>query len=222
MMKNKQLWPDVRTEAFEAFSVVLTFECFDLIVRHELAHLILGHLAIDAQDIKKIPGGSQALEFVADGHAAIWGYEALRTYEKVGRSHRSAVAEGYSEFHRTRADGLANYLLAIFFMFRIADEEDPSFVKMATAAHPPAPMRFNVASIHLGEHFKRIGDTEAYDQLVQADIWERGEKIFSTLLGRPPNTGSKHWTMSDEAEGYYNQISDLAQTMPRHLLGLAD
>ena len=72
MMDNPQLWLDVRPEAFQAFSLVLTFECFDLIVRHELSHLLLGHLAEDAQEAKRIPMVSQALEFVAEGHAAIW------------------------------------------------------------------------------------------------------------------------------------------------------
>ena len=96
MMGNPQLWRDVRPEAFEAFSVTLTFECFDLIVLHELAHFLLGHLAEDAQKAKRNPMVSQALEFVADGHAAIWGFEALRTLEKVYCTRPNAAAEGYA------------------------------------------------------------------------------------------------------------------------------
>ncbi|MGH6846734.1 MAG: hypothetical protein ACREC0_04625 [Methylocella sp.] len=219
MMDNPQLWPDVRPEAFRGFSVVSTFECFDLIVRHELAHLLLGHLAKDAQDAKHIQMVSQALEFAADGHSAIWGFEALRKREKVCCAPRGMVAEGYREFHH---DALANYLCALFFMFRMGDERAPKEGKLANASHPPAPMRFNVASIHLGEHFKRTGDKEAYDQLVRADTWERGESTFAKVLDREPETGLKTLTMRKESEEHYNEISNLAPTMPRHWFGLAD
>ena len=55
-------------------------ECFALIVRHEFAHLVLKHLAADAQRIVKgDPIARQALELAADGHAAIWGlHSAVR------------------------------------------------------------------------------------------------------------------------------------------------
>ena len=62
-------------------------------------------------------------------------------------------------------------------------------MELANASHAPAPMRFNVACIHLAEHFKRNGDKEAHDQLVRADTWERGEDIFTKFLDRQPETG---------------------------------
>ena len=114
---------------------------------------------------------------LANCRRSVWGFEALRTLEKVYCAHHNAVAEGYREFHRTHADALANYLLALFFMFRIGDEKAPKEGELANASHAPAPMRFNVASIHLAEHFKRTGDKEAHDQLVRADTWERGGHI---------------------------------------------
>ena len=220
MMDKPELWPNIRSEAIQAFSVVLTFQCFDLIVLHELAHLLLGHLDEDAQEAKGNPMVSQALEFVADGHAAIWGFEALRTLENYG--HHDAAADGLREFHRTPTDALTNLLLTLFFMFRIGDEKTPTEGELANAGHAPAPMRFNVASIHLGEHFKRAGDKEALDRLVRADTWERGEHIFAKVLDSQPETGLRHWTMSKESEEHYNQISNLAETMPRHWFGLAD
>jgi hypothetical protein len=57
-----------------ALATVFMGECFDLIVRHEFAHLVLKHLVADAQQIVKgDPMARQALELAADGHAAIWG-----------------------------------------------------------------------------------------------------------------------------------------------------
>jgi hypothetical protein len=224
MMDKPQLWPNVRPEAFRAFSVITSFQCFDLILLHELAHLLLGHVADDAKEARRDPRVSQALEFAADGHAAIWGFdEVLRAFEKAYPAHQSAVAEGYREFHRTRHDTLANYLLTLFFMFRIADERVPrDGANLANASHPPASMRFNVAGIHLAEHFKHTGDTESLQQLERADTWERGEEIFAKLLDREPEPHLKRWTLSEESEQHYNRISDLARTMPPHWFGLAD
>lgn len=223
LFNNPQLWPNIRPEAFRAFSVIWTFQCFDLILLHELAHLLLGHVADDAKEAKRDPRVLQALEFAADGHAAIWGFEMLRALEQVYPTHRNAVAEGYHEFHRTRHDTLANYLLTLFFMFRIADERVPrDGENLANARHPPASMRFNVASIHLAEHFKHTGDAESLQQLERADTWERGEEIFAKLLDREPEPRLKRWTLSEESEQHYNRISDLARTMPRHWFGLVD
>ena len=218
MMEAPQLWPDVSAESFQAFCVVLTYECLDLIVRHELAHLLLGHLDNDAQhaarSIRKV---AQALEFLADGHAAIFGYEALAVAARVANSDHSPVAAGCREFHRTRATALKNYFLAVYFTFRIRDEDAPQSMELGTIRHLPTPMRFNVACIHLAEHFMRMGDNEAYEKLVQADTWERGEEIFSTLLDRQVDAALKQWTMSAESEAYYNQISDLAGgSLPRN------
>ena len=75
MMTHPELWPDIPAHSFEAFAVAVTFECFDLIVRHELAHIMLQHLSFGELDKAEFPGISQLLEFFADGHAAGWGYQ---------------------------------------------------------------------------------------------------------------------------------------------------
>ena len=55
-----------------ALATVFMSECFDFIVRHELAHLVLGHLRDDARSTRADPVALHALECFADGHAAIW------------------------------------------------------------------------------------------------------------------------------------------------------
>jgi len=225
MMSHPQLWPEIEASGFEAFAVTMTFECFDLIVRHELAHALLGHWAFKSTfrgEKEKLALVSQALEFVADGHAALWGYAALAKIAEATKTHPSKAAEGYRQFHRTRSDALQHYVLSLFFTFRIMDEEIPSAAALANASHPPASFRFNVASIHLREHFKRAGDTEALKQLIEMNTWERGETIFATLLDRTPDSHIRHWTLSDESERIYNTISEVAQTLPPSLFSLDD
>jgi hypothetical protein len=82
-----------------AFAIVFATECFDFIVRHELAHLVLGHCqflatgghvaSIEDSDGRLTTGvdpiNAQVLEIVADGHAALWGVEKLpRMRERLG------------------------------------------------------------------------------------------------------------------------------------------
>jgi len=221
MMMHPELWPDIPAYSFEAFAVALTFECFDLIVRHELAHIMLQHLSFGGSDIPNSPGISQVLEFFADGHAAWWGYQNLKRVSEVASKRQNRAAGGFLAFNRTRSASLHNYLMSLYFGFRIMDEDIPRFDQMTSATHPPASFRFNVMSIHLGKHFELIGDTEAHDLLVCADTWERGENIFAALLDRQPNRELKKWTLSNESERYYNQLSELARTLPPHLSSLA-
>ena len=225
MMARPQLWPEIDASGFEAFAVAITFECFDLIVRHELAHALLGHWVFKSSfrgEKEKLALVSQALEFVADGHAALWGYAALAKFAEATKERPSKAAEGYRQFHRTRADTLRNYVLSLFFTFRIMDEEIPSEAALANASHPPASFRFNVACIHLGEHFKRAGDTDALNQLIELNTWERGETNFATLLDRTPDNHIRHWTLSDESERIYNTISEAAKTLPPSLFSLGN
>ena len=88
LMAHPQLWPEIAASGFKAFAVAITFECFDLIVRHELAHALLGHWAFKSGfqgEREELSLVSQALEFVADGHAALWGYALLRPKSRTPR-----------------------------------------------------------------------------------------------------------------------------------------
>ena len=93
MMVNPDLWEHIgsppnaandRTRT--AFAVLFATECLAFIVRHELAHLVLGHcdfvapkgeIATIEDTDGRLPAGAdaitiQALEVAADGHSAIW------------------------------------------------------------------------------------------------------------------------------------------------------
>jgi hypothetical protein len=206
-----------------ALAIVFMAECFDLIVRHELAHLVLGHLAPDAQLIvKSDPIARQALELAADGHSAIWGFHSLRHVPAALQGRTNVVSNAYREFYRTADDALINYLLMIFFVFRLMDETDWNNHTLGRG-HPPGPMRFHVACIHLIEHLRQAGDATGEAQMLQAmeQIWELGETIFALTLGRRPNPSIKWLTLSEMSEQHYNQLSDRAQTLPQHLFGLA-
>ncbi|MFZ0423713.1 MAG: hypothetical protein WAL80_12630 [Xanthobacteraceae bacterium] len=207
----------------EAFAVVLMSECFDLIVRHEFAHLVLRHLDADAQLIVKSDLiARQALELAADGHAAIWGLDSLRHVPGIVERRTGVVRDAYREFYRTPGDALSNYLLAIFFVFRLMDETIWNNHTLGRG-HPPGPMRFHAACIHIVEHFKQNGDIDGEAQVVRAmqPIWELGETIFAATLGRKPNPDIKRLTLSEMSERHYNRMSDRAQTLPQHLFGLA-
>jgi hypothetical protein len=207
----------------KALATVFMSECFDLIVRHEFAHVVLGHLAADVQHlVKGDPIARQALELAADGHAAIWGLLSLRHMTAIATRHTGIVRDAYHEFHRTPDDALINYLLAIFLVFRLMDEKDWNNHTLGHG-HPPAPIRFHAACIHLVEHLKQTGDADGEARLLQAmqEIWELGETIFAATLGRKPNPDIKRLTLSEMSEGHYNRISDRAQTMSQHLFGLA-
>ena len=205
-----------------AFATVFMSECFDVIVRHEFAHLILGHLAADAQLIvKSDPIARQTLELAADGHAAIWGLHSLQHMPATLEGRTNIVSNAYREFHRTPYDALINYLLVIFLVFRLMDETDWNNHTLGRG-HPPAPMRFHAACIHLVEHLKQVGDAEGEARMLQAmhQIWELGEAIFAATLGRKPNPSIKWLTLGEISEQHYNQMSDRAWTLPRHLFGL--
>jgi hypothetical protein len=200
-------------------------ECFDLIVRHEFAHLVLGHATEDIRHLAGVdPIASQALEFAADGHAAIWGLDPLQHIPKtLDRFPQNEVVKGYREFHRTLDDAMRNYLLAVFFVFRIMDEVSWSNDTLGTRQHPPAPMRFHTACIHLVEHFEQSGDSVAKARLFSAmqEIWELGEVIFAATLGKQPDHLVKDRTLSEEIERHYNLVSERAGSLPRYLFGLA-
>ena len=186
-----------------ALATVFMSECFDFIVRHELAHLVLGHLRDDARSTRADPVALHALECFADGHAAIWGLEPLRDMpRKIGRI-PNPLGEAYKEFHGSPDDAFTNYLLAIFFVLRLMDETDWTERTFATNSHPPAPMRFNVVCIHLVYYFKQIGDKDGQSRVLRTmqHIWELGERTFAATLGIEPNPDIKRLTLSELSEG---------------------
>ena len=197
-------------------------QCFDFIVRHEFAHLALGHLNSDAG--RAVNGdllACQALELAADGHAAILGLEPLCDMpRKLGRP-TGAIDEAHRVFHRTPYDAIANYLLAIFFVFHLGKlgHANPS-----RKVHTPAPIRFHATCIHLIEHCQQNADVEgaAQVQSTMQDIWEVGELMFAATLGRAPNHSIKQLVLSEESERHYDLISNRAKALPRHLLGLSN
>jgi hypothetical protein len=220
-----------------AFAIVFASECFDFIVRHELAHLALGHcefLALNAQDSSmedsdgRVGAGvdpivAQTLELAADGHAAIWGVEKLpRIRERLGRC-PPGIDEAYRQFHLTANDSMLNYLLATFFVFRLFDETAWDNGSLANRSHPPAPIRFHTACIHLGEYFKMADNAEAEDQLSRAmqEVWHVGEIMFAAALGRIPDHLVLRRTMSEESERHYERLSEKARTLPQSLFGLS-
>jgi hypothetical protein len=219
-----------------AFATVIASECFDFLVRHELAHLALGHcefLAQNGQDSSmedsdgRVRAGidsiaAQTLELAADGHAAIWGVEKLpRIRERLGRL-PSGIDEAYRSFHLTPNDSMLNYLLAMFFVFRLFDETAWDNASLGNRSHPPAPIRFHTACIHLAEHFKTSGDMEAEGRLLRAmqEVWPVGEIMFAEALGRIPDHLVLRRTMSEESERHYDLLSARARTLPQSLFGL--
>ena len=151
-----------------ALAVVFMTECFDLIVRHEFAHLVLGHTGADCQcDVKDDPIAVQALELAADGHSANWGLNTLRYWSQPHDRITRPVDVGYREFHRTPDDAMVNYLLSNFFVFRLMDETSWNGHTLPMLHHPPAPIRFHTVCIHLLEHFTNAGDAEDYARVLR-------------------------------------------------------
>jgi hypothetical protein len=231
MMANPDLWRNVvaTTGAPKkrlAFAVVFAAECFDVIVRHELAHLVLGHcefLARTAAAGTANPLTAQALEVAADGHAAVWGAQRLsivpQTFGRLG----PLVKDAYREFHRSSDEAVRNYLLAVFFVFRLMDESTWTSSSLAGRPHPPAPIRFHVACLHLHEYLSQTGNARGQEQLARAldGLWELGEFIFSKTLERTPDLCAKRKLMEVESERHYALMHDHAQTIPQHLFGLS-
>jgi hypothetical protein len=57
---------------------------------------------------------------------------------------------------------MVNYLLSIFFVFRLMDETGWNSHTLPMWHHPPAPIRFHTVCIHLLKHFTNAGDAEDY------------------------------------------------------------
>jgi hypothetical protein len=223
LMSSPRLWPDVRdSAASNAFAVVFMGECFDLVVRHEIAHLVLGHVDPDGIAARLDPIVAQTLELVADHHAASWGLENLTRVPQVIGSLPDGINGGYREFYAAPEDAMLNYLVAIYFVFRIMDEAPWDPDTLARRSHSPASMRFHAVCIHLNETLKQNGNTKMQGQFLRAQkkVWERGESMFAKVLDRKPDLGLLDRTLSDECEKLYERMSSQARILPQHFFGL--
>jgi hypothetical protein len=244
MMADRELWENIGSvtnaandPARLAFATVFMGECFDFIVRHELAHLVLGHCEFvsprgEAATIEdtdgRFPVGIdpitiQTLEVAADGHAAIWGAIRLPQFLKVLGRHPHGIDEALRAFQRTTDEAMRNYLLAMYFVFRLFYETTWNSGALTSRAHPPAPLRFHVACLHLHEYFENAGDSERRDHLTDAmqEIWEVGEFLFEKALDLKPALNAKYQVLSQESERHFVLVHELAQTLPKSLFGLS-
>jgi hypothetical protein len=242
-MEHQGLWthvgagsnaPDDHTR--HALSVVFASECFDFIVRHELAHLVHGHCEFRSsnggpgrmEDIDgRIPPGAdpitvQALEFAADCQAAIWGMQNLPLIRQVLGRRTGVVDEAYRAFHRTNKVAVRNYLLVLFFVFRLFYETTWSSEALAIKSHPPAPIRFHVVCMRLHEHFQEQQDAEALEHFTEAmqEVWELGEFIFAQSFDSAPDFNAKRQVMEQESEQHFLRVRERARTLPQSLFEL--
>jgi len=226
MMENPALWTNVaKSEPNDrirlAFAVVFMNECFDIIVRHEFAHLIFGHCKFRARGIDGL--AAQALEVAADGYAVNWGVQRLGQFPKILGLRTNAVAQAYRAFHRTSDEAMRNYLLAIYFVFRLMDETTWINGTLASRAHPPAPIRFQVACLYAHEYLEQIGDADGQARLTRAmqEIWELGEFIFAATLDKTPDFKAKQQVMEIESERHFELVRERAKDLPPSLFGLS-
>ena len=198
-------------------------ECFDIIVRHELAHLVLGHCEFRAARASDDALTAQALEVAADGHAVIWGVQKLPLVRTVLGRRTNLVDQAYRTFHITIDEAMRNYLLAVYFVFRLMDETAWSDNTLKRRPHPPAPIRFHVACLHLQEYFEQARDTEGQARLTHAmqEIWELAEFIFAETLEQTPDRNAKRQVMKIESEHHFALVHERAQALPQSLFGLS-
>lgn len=230
MMENPRLWTNINPPAGPtgkrtrlAFAIVFASECFDIIVRHELAHLALGHCEFLAVNTSDDALTAQALEVAADGHAVNWGAQKLPFIRQMLGRRSNAVDQAYREFHRSTDEAVRNYLLAVYFVFRLMDETAWSGIVLKRRPHPPAPIRFHVACLHLQEYYEQAGDTEGQARLTRAmqEIWELGEFIFAETLEQTPDLNAKRQVMEVESEQHFALVHERAMALPQSLFGLS-
>ena len=244
MMVNPDLWEhigsppnaaDDRTRT--AFAVLFATECLAFIVRHELAHLVLGHcdfvapkgeIATIEDTDGRLPAGAdaitiQALEVAADGHSVIWGAIRLPLFLTVLGRHPHSMDEAHRAFQRTPNEAMCNYLLTMYFVFRLFYETTWNSDALASRAHPPAPLRFYVACLNLHEYFKNAGDAQSQGRLESAmqKIWELGEFLFEKALDLKPALNAKDRVLSEESERHFELVRERAESLPKSLFGLS-
>jgi hypothetical protein len=229
MMANTELWTNITANAPDdyarlAFAVVFMSECFDIIVRHELAHLVLGHCEFRAANASGDDALIvQALEVAADGHAVNWGVQKLPLIRNILGRRTNLIDQAYRAFHRTIDEAMRNYLLAVYLVFRLTDETAWDHNTLNRRPHPPAPIRFHVACLHLQEYFEQARDHEGQARLTRAmhDIWELSEFIFAEALRQTPDLNAKRQVMEIESENHFKLVNKRAQALPKSLFGLS-
>lgn len=236
LVVDEVLWPDAGDR--RALAVVFANECFDFVVRHELAHLVLGHCEFMAEtgggmSVEDTDGSlrsgvdpitCQALEVAADGHAAIWGMQNLaRAQHTLAKALPNGVDAAFRSFHRAPEEALGNYLLTMFTVFRLFDETAWSTERLVGRRHPPAPIRFHAACLHLLDHLQNNGDADGEARLLRQTrgIWERGEDIFARALGRAPDHSIKPRALSEESEQHFARLRARKQELPQGLFGVS-
>ncbi|MGO9483557.1 MAG: hypothetical protein ACLPX9_03085 [Rhodomicrobium sp.] len=225
MMERPELWPSIGGKISEgedhsrlAFAVMFSKECFDFIVRHELAHLVLGHCDFSCPDSIS----AQALEVVADGHAAIWGFQRLSRIRNRFGLVNGPIDGAYRSYLQTDVEAMYHYLLVLYFVFRLCRETKWTSDTLTTHPHPPAPIRFHVVCLHLQEYFQQRNDIEGQRLLTAAmqEIWEKGEFIFARTFDSVPDTNAKRQVLEAESEQHFALVHERAKTLPQHLFGL--
>jgi hypothetical protein len=176
--------------------------------------------------MNSLPAGTdaittQALEVAADGHSAIWGAVRLPLFLTVLGRHPHGIDEAHRAFQRTPDDAMRNYLLTMYFVFRLFYETTWDSGTLTSRSHPPAPLRFYVASLNLHEYFKNAGDTQSQGRLEAAmqKIWELGEFLFEKALDLKPALNAKDRVLSEESKRHFELVRERAQTLPQSLFG---
>lgn len=215
-----------------AFAIIFATHCLEFLVRHELAHILLGHC--DLMEIKQCgaymddtddrlpdqidPILIQSLEMTADVHAAILGYEKLLHEPKLFGTFPDPIDRAYRHFHQTQQEAIEHYLLTLFFVFRLLDQGEQAWNgdKILLHRHPPAAFRFHAACVHLLAHLQSHGRSTEADGVQRAmqKVWDIGETMFATALGRQPDPNPKDHATSEQSEKHFELLQNCLANLP--------
>jgi hypothetical protein len=220
----------------KAFAIYFAKQSLEFLVRHELAHILLGHCdyleekqrpaviddSTNALPEKIDPLVVQALESAADGCAAIMGYEKLRHAPKLFGKFPEPVDQAIRRFHRTEDEAIEHYILVLFLSFRLFDQRAWDEKEILAHRHPPAPFWFWAACIVLLEYLNQNADHEGATKIQRAmqRIWEIGETMFATALKRQPDPNPKEQVMSKASEDHVEAMEKCRSELPEHLFSI--
>lgn len=226
-----------RNPVRRALAGVLSADCFDFVVFHELAHIFLGHCEYLKQSsgmsrIDDIDGtvppksrylDLQALEVAADSTAFTWGLNVLSSKPDPDISIGGGVDEALQYWHRSPKDAFFHYLLSVFFVFRLFDENVSSQTELLKRAHPPAPFRFQAVCSSAMEYFEATGDTQNRELLTETlpEVWKVGELLFSKTLDREFDPTGEKFVLSAEAGKHQEMLYEVCNNLPRNLFDLS-
>jgi hypothetical protein len=142
---------------------------------------------------------------------------------KVLGRYPDGIDEAHRAFQRTPDEAMRNYLLAMYFVFRLFYETMWNSGALKNLAHSPAPLRFHVTCLHLHEYFTNAGDAEALARFTKSaeEIWELGEFIFSEALEQTPDLDTKRRVLSEESEQHFAVVRARALMLPPGLSALS-